>query len=324
MESSSTARAKHSWDALTTWCVTGPPSVRLREPGRRRRVALWPLSQFLWLVGVRSEMHPHEPAGDLDRWWLSSAWYRTGSAYVDNRPRGRRYYDDNAWMALVAAQQFQLTGQRRWRDRAALLGRFLLTGTSDDGAVTWVEGGDTRNACSTGAAGLVFAFLSQTSPEGVADNWREPAQKAAGFLHDRLLRSDGLIADHVRADGTVEPSVWSYNQGLAVALFDRTERPQWADDVIAAVARGLPPHTLHRQPAAFNAIWYRTLLAREPCSVPPGLAEYLDGAWHNGRDRRGLFTQVDRYDDGVVIDHSALTGLYELVSAPERVRAAVL
>lgn len=251
-------------------------------------------------------------------------WYRSGDAYLDNRPRGRRYFDDNAWLALVAAQQYQLTGQPRWRDRAALLARFLLDGTCANGGVRWVEGGHTLNACSTGSAGLVFAFLSATTPVGGADPWHAPAQKAAEFMHDTLLRSDGLIADHVRRDGSVEPSVWSYNQGLAVALFDRTGHGRWADDVVEAVHRGLSAEVMHQQPAAFNAVWYRTLLGRDPYQVPPDLLEYLDRAWVTGRDRQGLFSQVDRYDDGVVIDHSALTGLLTAVAAPSQVRAALL
>jgi hypothetical protein len=317
-------RSQASWRALRDNCIRGTSSLRVCEPRQRRRVALWPLSQFLWLVSVRSASLGIDRYTGLDQWWLATNWYRQGAGFVDHRPRGRRYFDDNAWVGLIAAQQWLLTGEPRWRDRAALLGRFLLNGITSDGGVAWVEGGDTVNACSTGSAGLLFAVLADSAGSVENNPWRAPAHNAATFLQERLLRSDGLIADHVRGDGSVEPSVWSYNQGLAVALFDRTGHSRWADDLVASVGSGLPAQVLHRQPAAFNVVWYRTLLARQPDQIPPDALNYLDQAWSSGRDQRGLLSGVDRYDDGVVIDHSALTGLMSAIASPPSVRRCLL
>lgn len=348
-------RARHSWRLLVAHSTRGRGRFRrTREPGRRRRVALWPLSQALWAASVVAATPRATPAGvgeeptgpsqpvlrgSPDVLWNSLRWYQRGDAYLDNRPRGQHYFDDNAWIALVAAQQAQLTGEPKWWHRARNSAGFLEAGCAPDGGVLWVRGGATRNACSTGAAGLLFAVLATADTETTADTgatedtgfysgFRERmsqrAEDAAQFLHRYLLRSDGLISDHVRADGSVEPSVWTYNQGLAVALFHRTGHVDWADDLEAAVAVGLPEQERHRQPAAFTSIWYRTQLARHPHADVASLRDYLQHAWDHGRDARGLFTRVDRYDDGVVIDHAALTGLMAAYASPASVRAALL
>lgn len=329
-------RARHSWRILTSRSVRGRGRfLRVREPHGRRRVALWPLSQVLWAASVISAAaaSPMASVGQTGRadagpdLWRTLRWYRRDDAYLDNRPRGQHYFDDNAWLALVAAQQAQFTGEDKWWRRAMAGAQFLEGGCTADGGVRWVRGGATVNACSTGAAGLLFAVLAAAPAEfdpALRRRLTERADDAAQFLHRRLLRSDGLLSDHVRADGSVEPSVWSYNQGLAVALFDRTGHVAWADEVVGAVAAGLPPEVRHRQPAAFTCIWYRTLLARHANGEPSGLREYLEQAWEHGRNERGLFARVDRYDDGLLIDHAALTGLMAAYAAPGEVRAALL
>lgn len=335
-------RARHSWRVLVAHSVRGRGRFRrAREPRGQRRVALWPLSQMLWCASVLDAANTAQRAraagparaaglaraGHPEDLWGSLRWYQRGDAYLDNRPRGKHYFDDNAWIALAAAQQAQLTGEPTWWHRAARSAGFLESGCTPQGGVRWVRGGNTVNACSTGAAGLLFAVLAEApAPLDPAFRARmaERALDAATFLHDRLLRSDGLLSDHVRADGSVEPSVWSYNQGLAVAVFQRTGHDDWADEVEHAVAVGLPAPIRHRQPAAFTTIWYRTQMARRPRSEVPDLLAYLERAWDHGRDRRGLFTKVDRYDDGVLIDHAAITGLMAAYASPSTVRAALL
>lgn len=338
-------RARHSWRVLVARSLRGRRFVRAREPGRRRPVALWPLSQALWAASImaatetraitaKTTSSPGRPARtaprsgtDPHQLWRSLRWYRGGGAYLDNRPRGRHYFDDNAWIALVAAQQAQITEAPTWWESAAAGARFLETGCTVDGGVLWVRGGSTVNACSTGAAGLLFAVLAASPAQFDAafrSRMAARAEDAAAFLRQRLLRSDGLVSDHVRSDGTVEPSVWTYNQGLAVALFDRTGHVDWADELEHAVTQRMPADVRHGQPAAFTSIWYRTQLARHPDHDIPGLREYLQSAWDHGRDERGLFSHVDRYDGGVLIDHAAITGLMAAFASGPALRAALL
>ncbi|MCB0916502.1 MAG: hypothetical protein KDC23_12485 [Actinobacteria bacterium] len=315
------ARAAASWKLLTDSCVTGRGRrLRIGELTARRRQAAWPLSQVLWCASAVEATGVAPDTPDTETLWQALAWFRSGDAYLDNRPRGRRYYDDNAWIGLVAAQQGLATGEPRWWSRAATVAMFVERGSEPNGGVRWVEGGDTINACSTGAAGLLFAVVAEHASglaPGVRQRFRAKAQAAHEFLTTALLRSDGLIADHVRSDGSVEPSVWAYNQGLAARLSHLVGDPGTAERLIDAGRRGLPPDALDRQPAVFSCIWWRTLLALHAPSAAAGAVDFLEHAWKSGRDSAGWFTEVTRYDEGVLIDHASITGLMAAVGAGE-------
>lgn len=194
----------------------------------------------------------------------------------------------------------------------------------------WVEPGDTVNACSTGSGGLLFAAIALESPFLTAqqrESWAARARSTLAFLAGPLLRDDGLVADHVRTDGTVEPSVWAYNQGLLLAVADRAGDAETAAAIEAAVARGLPPAALARQPATFACIWLRSLLAHRALAgsaEAPEVGEYLERAWARGRAADGLLRGVSRYDDGVVLDHVSVAGLAAAYAAGPEVWATLL
>ena len=236
-------------------------------------------------------------------------------AYLDHRPRGKRYYDDNAWLGLVAAQQGLLSGQPRWWARAAEIARFVAAGHLESGGVYWVEPGDTVNACSTGSGGLLFAALALESPlltEPQREAWAARAGSTLAFLAGPLLRDDGLVADHVRADGTVEPSVWAYNQGLLLQIAARTaterrptrSRRPWP----RAAAGGAKLDSRRPLPASGSGRCWRT--GRSPVRTRRQRSpDYLEQAWARGRAADGLLRGVSRYDDGLVLDHVSVAGL---------------
>jgi hypothetical protein len=327
------AAAEASWRLLLRESVQGVGTqIRVSEPRLgcwaraipdwlaswpiRRRVASWPLSQVLWCASVIENSDPvkQESSPDAESLWQALEWYRRGDAYVDSQPRGRRYFDDNAWLGLVAAQQALFTGRARWWSRAVQLARFLQSGCTPTGGVLWVEGGDTLNACSTGSAGVLFAVVAQAPGLSAADRrtFTEQATASHEFLQTALLRSDGLIADHLRADGSVEPSVWTYNQGLALRLAGLVGDHDAARGIEESVLRGVSAAEMRRQPAVFTSIWWRCLLAH--CAVadrapPAQVAEWLRHCVDVGRDEQGWFRHLSRYDEGLVLDHAAVTGL---------------
>lgn len=324
------SRALTSWDALTRASVRGRGgAIRVCEPGKRSRVAAWPLSQVLWCASTMAAVAP-APQPDTEQLWSALAWYRRGAAYLDHRPRGTRYFDDNAWLGLVAAQEALRTGAPRWWARAGQLARFVAEGGTETGAVCWVEGGDTLNACSTGSAGLLYDAVARDSPAltSLDRQWfTDQAAAARAFVCGPLLRSDGLVADHIRADGSMEPSVWAYNQALLLQLESRRGDAAVADRIVEVVARGLPPDVMAQQPAVFACIWWRAVLAhraRTGRDDADDVAAYLSTAWDRGRDRRGLFTEVRRYDAGVVLDHASITGLMAAYAAGPEVWSLLL
>jgi hypothetical protein len=141
----------------------------------------------------------------------------------------------------------------------------------------------------------------------------ELAAGCASFL-EGLLDGDGLVADHRRADGSIDPGIYTYNQGLLVGLLVGLGR---ADDALALALRvvgAFDAERLWRHAPAFDAILVRELLvldaARPAADVRSWCEAYLERVWGRARDPgSGLFTGagIGRYDGGTVLDHAALT-----------------
>ena len=133
-----------------------------------------------------------------------------------------------------------------------------------------MEDGDTQNACSTGAGALLHA----------AARW------SRGRLLDFLaaLRNhDGLVQDHVRADGSIEPAIYSYNQGLLIAAAYRRQPP-----VLAREASG-PAMVLHGGASLAAAGCFNAVYAKAQLLVGRGeiVREYATMLDQEGRDHAG-------------------------------------
>jgi hypothetical protein len=142
----------------------------------------------------------------------------------------------------------------------------------------------------------------------------ELGRGCATFL-EQLVDADGLVTDHRRPDGSTDPAVYTYNQGLLIGLLTELGR---LDDALALAARvrsAFDADRLWTHPPAFDAILVRELLRLDRARPEAGLrawcAAYLDRVWSQARDpATGLFTGggIGHYDRGRVLDHAALTG----------------
>lgn len=298
-------RAVEAWRSLDAAGIASTRSgLVVREAGRRRREPLWPFSQVLHATVA---VAPYDAAARerLTGLWTALEAYRRGDGYAE-RPRLRtRYYDDDAWIALAALAD----GSPAAVELAARVMGFLRTGVRADGGVLWVEGGPTRNACSTGGVGLAAARLAARTGD---DALRVLAAECAAFLL-RLRDDDGLVADHVRADGSVDPRVFTYNQGLLVGLLHELGHTDEALDHARRTAAAFDPQRLWSHAAVFNGVLVRELvgvLASQPDAALSSYVEaYLDRAWREARDPvTGLLTGggLGRYDDGPLLDHAGL------------------
>jgi hypothetical protein len=177
-----------------------------------------------------------------------------------------------------------------------------------------VEGGEALHACSTGSTGLVALRLAPHAGPAERAPMLELARGCSSFL-EALVDADGMVADHRRPDGSIDPGVYTYNQGLLVGLLTGLGR---AEDALALARRVqvvFDDGRLWSHPPAFDAILVRELLRLDPLRPGAGLrswcAAYLERVWTQARDPgTGLFTRggIGRYDAGVVLDHAALTG----------------
>lgn len=287
-------------------CLTGGGRFTwVHEPGSPLAVTCWPYSQVMHAFALADPVSgparfPGLAAG-------MTAYRDPRGSYRESIGRGRRYYDDNAWLGLAMLQRHAFSGGSTARRRAADIDVFVQGGLDpESGGILWVEGGDTRNACSTGAGALLHALLGGEVAASLA------------FL-EHLRDADGLVRDHVRADGSIEPTVYSYNQGLLVAAAAAAGRDDLADDAAEAGAAHFTADRLWSQPVAFNAVYARAVLRR----VPSAVLEYGRRLADEGHDEHGWATRAGRYDDTRVLDTAGALQIHALTSFPALVDRSV-
>jgi Glycosyl hydrolase family 76 len=136
----------------------------------------------------------------------------------------------------------------------------------------------------------------------------------------------GLFFDKVRGDGSIDETLWTYNQGSMIGANLLLARAGSEPAYLAraeAIARTALTHyadTLEHQPPAFNAILFRNLLQLHAAtrdaalrrSISSVMAAYADAAWHRHRDRHDRFRFSRR---GVtLLDQSAMVQVYALLA----------
>jgi hypothetical protein len=287
-----------------------------------RPATLWPYSQALHAAALvahlRGADEPLAAFGD------GVAAYRQGRAYRSRRGwnPARRFVDDNAWVGLAASQASLLS--RTGRPGANLADRqlrWVLRHQVPSGGVRWREGSTSLNACSTGAVG-VLALRAPTASAGVAD----VARLCAAFLLGPLCRPDGLVADNVD-DGVVDPSVWSYNQGLAIGLLtllhgrgDMTALDRARELATICVDHFAREDRLWREPPAFVGVLGRMLLLLHTIDRDPRwvavVDEYLDRVWDRTSASGFTGSGIGAYDREHSLDLAGLTILTALRAMP--------
>ncbi|MCW2972661.1 MAG: glycoside hydrolase family 76 [Thermoleophilia bacterium] len=247
-----------------------------------------------------------------------------------------RFYDDNAWIGLDFVQAARMTGDDGYVDKARKVFTFLEEGLHKDGGLYWKEGEQrmSRNAASTGPAMQLALQLHDLTGE---QHYLDVAKNLEA-AETKLLRDDrGLILDNVGDDGSVESSVWSYNQGTYVGgelqLFEQTGNRAFLQKATSTATAALDHFAkddgLWKQPPAFNAVFFRNLLQLDAVAPDPRiratLERYLERA-RDSRDGNGLYSaaqgmgQYEGHDGATsTIDQAAFVQMHALLAmTPEQ------
>jgi Glycosyl hydrolase family 76 len=333
---------------------------RLHRPGTAAH--LWPFSRALAatldLAGVPDNLiDPFDAdaaiADDLES--LKRYWDPSGdppaysSDMLGTRLGGDRYYDDNAWVGLALVQLERMRPGSGYVDRAEELFRFAARGWDRRdvpyrGGVFWVEQGrgagarnHDRNTVSTAPNAELGLHLAELKGVPTAPPGRIGAEEMYDWVLatlDASRESDspaaGLFWDKVRGDGTLDKTLWSYNQGSMVGanvLLARrggggTHAPYLtrAEAIARKALRHYSGGGYERQPPAFNAIFFRNLLLLHAATdddqlraeVIEAIRSYTNYAWYETRDRRDRF-HLSR--SGVtLLDQSAIVQLLALLA----------
>ena len=261
----------------------------------------------------------------VDRSLLALARYADPcGAYASDPPRRVApdvYYDDNAWVGLALVQLERMRPGSGWLARAAELSAFAAGGwdlradAPRPGGVFWLLQGrglgrrnHDRNTVSTAPNAALALHLRELGARPPA-----PAGVSADQMYawvngtfDEARSGEGLFWDKIRGDGSLDRTIWSYNQGNVVALNVLLARGAAGAErrVYVGRAEAIARRALERwqgrwesQPPAFNAILFRNLLmlhqltidANLRAAVVSELRGYAGLTWARWRDRRSLF-----------------------------------
>lgn len=288
-------------------------------PGENPYSYVWPLREATAATvdvdrlpgsGQRFAADVADRFAGLERYWDAGR-----GAYASYPPAplgggGDPFYDDNAVIGLELVRRYRMSGDEELLRRARRVFEFLPRAWDTDpdvehpGGMHWVEAGwnPYRGAANvTSLASELAAHLYEETGEPGYLDW---ARRTYEWVRAALSRGDGLYANGILLDGTVEETLWTYNSGSmigAAALLHRATGERRYLDLAAADAAGAVDHWLHgdrlyEQPVVFNAILFANLLLFESvrgargAAVIEGMSRYAERVWAQNRDETtGLF-----------------------------------
>jgi hypothetical protein len=323
-------RAERTYAAMRTYLAADHGLYREQYPvaaDDRTYSFEWPFSQahvaVLDLTGMagvsgryRSALAAHRRA--QQRYWdpAGSTGLPGFASYVmpPYGDGGDFFYDDNEWVALADLQHHGMYGDRTSLREAGRLFDLVVSGWDDDdshakpGGVFWTQApwSQDRNTVSNMPGAQVGLRLHQQTGRTYQLDW---SLRMYRWTNRHLQTSDGLFHDHLDLQGTVDETIWSYNQGVPVSvntlLYEITGRRSYlreaeriADAAASFYAEVDPERPgqsrLDGQPPFFNSIYFKNLLRLE--SVTGGrrhleaMEAYAERMWDDRRDHdTGLF-----------------------------------
>jgi hypothetical protein len=234
-----------------------------------------------------------------------------------------QYYDDNDWLGLDLVATWRRLHRPQALAQAEQVFTLASSGWDDNendtcpGGVFWTHwhGLEDRNAVSTANAALLAVRLYEATRSATHLNW---AGRMYAWVVGCLTRPDGLIADHIRGDGSIDDHAWAYNQGAMIAdgtlLFRATGNRSYLEQAENLARLSLSHFTsFRREPPIFVAIFFRdlgTLTAIDGSTTGrKALQAYADHAWTC--DRPNARTALFRFNrPPTILDQSAMAQIY--------------
>lgn len=304
----------------------------------------WPYSQIhiaaldLTVAHPRSEPEYAARARAQERYWNPTGG-TTGLPGYDSYPvaplgaGGDMFYDDNEWVGLAKVQRYLQTRDaaalRRAKEIFALVESGWDTDTSHaaPGGVFWTQAtwSNDRNTVSNMPAAELGVRLYQITGQR---RYLTAALRFYTWTNTHLQSPSGLYWDHLDLNGTIEKTIWSYNQGVPVGVNvllyqvtgDRTYLRRAERIAEAAYTFYVTEGRLDRQPIFFNSIYFKNLLLLQAVTggdkYRRAMARYADRVWSTARDPRTGLVRFSADGDTQVIEQAALVQIYAVLGWP--------
>lgn len=247
----------------------------------------------------------------LDEYFDTTRTPNAYSSYVKSAPASDRFYDDNVWLGIDFTDTYQLTKDKKYLDKAAMIWNFIESGTDDllGGGIYWCEQKkESKNTCSN-APGSVFALKLFKATNDSA--YFKKGKALYDWTKEHLQDStDYLYFDNVRLDGKIGKAKFAYNSGQmmqsAALLYQLTNNPVYLEE-----AQNIAKECYKYFFTDFNTtsgesfkmikkrdIWFTAVMLRgfielyhldKNKTYIDAFDKSLSYAWENARDEKGLF-----------------------------------
>ncbi len=304
----------------------------------------WPLSQ-VHVAALDLSVADHRYQGELaavdvaqEHYW-NAAGGTTGLPGYDSYAvapygaGGDMFYDDNEWVGLEKVQSYLQSHDRAALSRAEQIFALVESGWDTDpahpdpGGVFWTQADwsqDRNTVSNMPAAELGLRLYQITGKRGYLDE----AERFYDWTDTNLQSPNGLYWDHVDLKGTVDKTVWSYNQGVPIGvnvlLYETTRDATYlhrAERIAqAAYTYYVTQGRLLGQPPYFNSIFFKNLLLLE--SVTGGrtyqraMADYADQVWSTLRDPGTGLVRFDAAGTTQAIQQASMAQIYAVLAWP--------
>jgi hypothetical protein len=309
---------------------------------------LWPFSRALagtiTLSGIPSGLvggaSYASDVGDrltgLSRYWDGTS---TGPGYDSYPPApygqgGDKYYDDQAWVGLAAAENYAMTGDPTSLADVKNVFNFvypggLATGASfEPGGEYWVQQGvglgltNHDRTTTSGAPNAEIALLLETFDPANATTYDGAATALYGWVNHYLYNvsanptdpegpnpnytptKPALMFDKVTGGNPIDPTLYTYNQGTMISVnvreYQKTGNPAYLADAEAIANTALSTFNeayYIGHSAAFNAIFFRGLLVLYSVITDTNL-------------QSSIIQTIQTYADDAWNNHRASNGLF--------------
>jgi hypothetical protein len=245
---------------------------------------------------------------------------------------GAKLYDDNEWIGLEMLRRYRMTHESFLLRRARTIFALAVFGWDKDeshpcpGGVVFSQDPNNvdRNTVTNAPGAELGLRLYELTKDSYYLDW---AKQMYAWVNRCLADTSGFYLDHIRFDGTIDPTVWTYNQGTMVGsnvlLWRVTHKKTYLKRARRLGVDAMTYFTrsrLAQEPPPFVAILFERLHLLDATRHDPAYRRYMqawaDRAWKKMRDKSSRLFQFDPARSPRVLTQAAMVRMYANLAWP--------